>query len=65
MNLKSAQNRGLRFHNSIFQKQAVSLTVVDVSLCRFFVTYADGQIKWDYQCGSGSRKIKTAIDPNY
>ena len=55
------ERRLLRYHNVILTKQAVSASIFDVDFLRFYVTYADGTRKHDYECGSWTEAIRNHV----
>ena len=55
------ERRLLRYHNVIFEKQANGAHIYGDGSLRFYVTYADGKIKHDYECGSWSQAIRNHV----
>ena len=56
------EQRLLRYHNVIFTKQAKEASIFDVESIRFYVTYADGTRKYDYECGSFAEDIRNHVE---
>lgn len=62
MSLAEREQRLLCAHNAYFTKPAVNATIFDAVLSRWLVTYADGSIKYDYECGCFTEPIRQAAE---